>query len=147
MVIPQCIALTSAVHPIHACFCSNCSRPDMLKVRCCSVQRALDRQQQHRKGCEPPPLQGAALSTLLYWYSGEKTVLKERGKNKWLEARSQRNFFNWLFPCIQHILSTLSRGAELEMANSSQACNALTGQTCIFLQKSLHTLMYIRSLF
>lgn len=80
----------------------------------------------------------AQLCTLLYWYSGEETVLK-RGKNKWLGARSQRNFFNWLFPCIQHILSTVSRGAELEMANSSQACNALIDwtDTHIFLHKSL----------
>lgn len=55
-------------------------------------------------------------------------------------ARSQKNFFNWLFPCIQHILSTLSRGAELEMANSSQACNALTGQTYAYFSTNPSTL-------
>lgn len=39
MVIPQCITLTSALHPIYACLCSYCSRPSVSKVRCCSVQR------------------------------------------------------------------------------------------------------------
>jgi len=71
-------------------------------------------------------LVSAQFYQLLHWYSRGDTALKERGRSKWLEAKSQWNFLNWPFPYIQRALSTLSRGAVREVANSSYTCNALT---------------------
>lgn len=80
MVIPQCISLTSALHPIYACFCSYCSRPYMSKVRCCSVQRAQTWQQQHREGMLTSSSSGSWFkhSSACYCTGTVETVLKEK---------------------------------------------------------------------
>lgn len=70
MVIPQGTTLTSALHPIHACFCSHCSRPSVSKGTCCSVQRAGTQQEQHREGMWTSSSSGSCFkhsSALVQW--------------------------------------------------------------------------------